>query len=81
VAFRQAMPHTTPNLAYKENEMNQGINAPTKPQYEGQIVRFESPISDAVLYDIAKRNPKYGYLEWCALNEPTEEQIMSANWV
>lgn len=60
--------------------MIKGINAPIKPKYEGQIVRFESPISDAILFDIAKRNLKYGHLEWHALNDPTDEQIMSANW-
>jgi hypothetical protein len=60
--------------------MNTGTNAPIKPKFEGQIVRFESPHADVVLYDIAKRNPKYGNLEWHALNDPTDEQVMSANW-
>jgi len=60
--------------------MTQGTNAPTKPKFEGQIARFVSPHADVVLYDIAKRNPKYGNLEWHALNNPTDEQVMSANW-
>jgi hypothetical protein len=34
-----------------------------------------SPHADVWLYDIAKRNAKYGYLEWWALNDPTDEQI------
>lgn len=55
-----------------------GTNAPTKPQFEGEIVRFRSPHSDAILYDIARLNKKYGLLEWWALNDPTGEQIKKA---
>lgn len=58
-----------------------GTNAPYKPAFEGQVVKFKSPHSDAILFDIAKRNPKYGYLEWCALNEPTTEQQHDALFV
>jgi hypothetical protein len=58
--------------------MRNGTNAPTKPEFEGQIVKFKSPHSDATLYDIAKRNEKYGCLEWYALNEPTAEQMQHA---
>ena len=58
--------------------MNTGTNAPTKPEFEGQIVKFKSPHSDAMLYDICKRNTKYGYLEWHSLNEPTAEQMQQA---
>jgi hypothetical protein len=49
-------------------------NAPCRPQFEGQIVKFTSE-HGVTLYDIAKRNPKYGNLEWWALNEPTADQI------
>lgn len=49
-------------------------NAPSKPRFEGQIIRFKSE-HGAILYDIAKVNPKYGHLEWWALNEPTQDQI------
>jgi hypothetical protein len=54
-----------------------GTNAPTRPQYEGQIVKFKSPHAEVMLYDIAKPN-KYGTLDWWALNEPTEGQIKQA---
>jgi hypothetical protein len=54
-----------------------GTNAPTRPNHEGQIVRFKSPHAGVMLYDIAKTN-KYGTLEWWALNDPTEEQIKQA---
>lgn len=54
------------------------INAPCKPQFEGQIVKFKSPLADVTLYDIAKLNPKYGNLEWWALNAPTETQKANA---
>jgi hypothetical protein len=52
-------------------------NAPYKPAFEGQIVKFVSN-HGAVLYDIAKVNSKYGNLEWWALNEPTDQQIKFA---
>ena len=55
--------------------MNQGTNAQVKPQFEGQVVKFMSPHADVWLYDIAKRNAKYGHLEWWALNDPSSEQI------
>lgn len=55
-----------------------GINAQIKPQFEGQIVKFKSPHADVWLYDICKRNERYGWLEWWALNDPTKEQIQSA---
>lgn len=58
-----------------------GTNAPYKPAFEGQVVKFKSPHSDAILFDIAKRNEKYGYLEWHALNEPTERQKFIAMFV
>lgn len=61
--------------------MNQGTNAPTKPALEGQIVKFKSPHADVWLYDIAKRNPKYGNLEWWALNEPTQAQVGAATTI
>lgn len=52
-----------------------------KPQFEGQIVKFISPhFSDVILYDIAVRNKKYGWLEWYALNEPTENEKKNAFW-
>lgn len=60
--------------------MNQGINAHSKPEFEGQIVKFKSPHADVILYDIAKRNEKYGYLEWCAINDPSEDEIKNAMW-
>lgn len=60
--------------------MNQGINAHSKPEFEGQIVKFKSPNADVILYDIAKRNEKYGYLEWCAINDPSEDEIKNAMW-
>ena len=55
-----------------------GTNAPTRPQFEGQIVQFKSPHANVALFDIAKRNPKYGNLEWWALNNPTPEQQAQA---
>ena len=59
--------------------MWKGTNAPSKPKFEGQIVKFASPHnSRVVLLDIAVRNPKYGWLEWHAINEPTEQQIKTA---
>lgn len=61
--------------------MKTGTNAPTKPQFEGQIVKFISPhSSDVILYDIAKKNQKYGWLEWHALNEPKENEKKNAFW-
>jgi hypothetical protein len=60
--------------------MKTGTNAPTKPKFEGQIVKFKSPHADVILYDIAKRNEKYGWLEWYALNEPTDHQCKDALW-
>ena len=62
--------------------MEYGTNAPCKPEHEGQIVKFASPHDSRVmLFDIAVRNTKYGWLEWHALNEPTEQQIKNAFWV
>ena len=61
--------------------MKTGTNAPIKPEFEGQIVKFVSPhFSDVILYDIAVRNKKYGWLEWYALNEPTENEKKNAFW-
>lgn len=60
--------------------MNAGTNAHSRPEFEGQIVKFQSPHADVVLYDIAKRNFKHGWLEWWAINEPTKEQIHLAMW-
>ena len=56
------------------------INAPCRPQFEGQIVKFESPNFGVILYDIAKRNPKYGHLEWHAISDPTHAQMNQATW-
>jgi hypothetical protein len=53
-------------------------NAPIKPQFEGQIVRFRSPHANVMLFDIAKINPKYARLEWWALNDPTDDQKQKA---
>jgi hypothetical protein len=61
--------------------MIKGTNAPIKPQFEGQVVKYKSPHSNAILFDIAKINAKYGYLEWWAINEPTQEQIKIAEKV
>lgn len=60
--------------------MTNGTNAHSRPQFEGQIVKFKSPHADVVLYDICRRNAKYGNLEWWALNEPTPEQVSAAFW-
>jgi len=61
--------------------MKTGTNAQhCKPEFEGQIVKFKSPHSNAILFDIAVRNEKYGYLEWYALNEPTDYQRKNAFW-
>lgn len=58
-----------------------GTNAPCKPQFESQIIKFISPHNaKVILYDIAKRNEKYGYLEWHAINEPSEYEINNAMW-
>lgn len=61
--------------------MNSGTNAKVKPQFEGQIVKFQSPHANVVLYDIARLNTKYYRLEWWALNEPTPEQIKQATTI
>ena len=58
--------------------MKKGINAHSKPDFEGQIVKFKSPYANVWLYDICKRNAKYGWLEWWALNEPTIDQKSQA---
>ena len=58
--------------------MMKGTNAPARPQHEGEIVRFTSPHSRVMLYDVARKNQKYGFLEWWALNDPTPEQINQA---
>jgi hypothetical protein len=55
-----------------------GTNAPTKPEFIGQIVKFKSPHANVSLYDIAQLHPRYGHLEWCALNDPTEQQKTNA---
>lgn len=61
--------------------MKTGTNAHSKPQFEGQIVKFNSPHnSHVILFDIAKYNENYGCLEWHALNEPTQAQINDAFW-
>ena len=58
-----------------------GTNAQCKPEFEGQIIKFVSPHnSKVILYDIAVRNAKYGWLEWYALNEPTEKQKFVATF-
>jgi len=58
--------------------MTKGTNAQTKPEFVGQIVKFISPHANVWLYDICKQNPKYGSLEWWALNDPTEDQKTQA---
>ena len=60
--------------------MKNGTNAPMRPQFEGQIVKFKSPYANVILYDICKRNEKYGWLEWWALNNPTNAQKNNAVW-
>jgi hypothetical protein len=55
-----------------------GTNAQSKPLFEGQIIKFRSPYANVMLYDICKRNAKYGNLEWYALNDATFEQKQSA---
>ena len=65
----------------KGQTMTNGTNAPTRPQFENQIVKYKSPHADVVLYDICKRNEKYGWLEWWALNDPTETQKENAFWI
>jgi hypothetical protein len=55
-----------------------GTNAQSKPLFEGQIIKFRSPYASVMLYDICKRNAKYGNLEWYALNDATFEQKQSA---
>lgn len=58
--------------------MKAGTNAHSKPEFEGQIVKFKSPHANVWLFDICKRNAKYGFLEWWALNEPTNAQKQQA---
>lgn len=58
--------------------MKTGTNAHSKPEFEGQIVKFKSPHANVWLFDICKRNAKYGFLEWWALNEPTNTQKQQA---
>ena len=55
-----------------------GTNAKSRPQFEGQIIKFKSPHANVMLFDIARINKKYGNLEWWALNEPTPNQINAA---
>ena len=43
--------------------MNTGTNAPIKPLFDGQIVKFISPYANIWLYDICRLNAKYGHLE------------------
>lgn len=64
-----------------------GCNAPSKPQFEGQLVKFQSPHHPAaVLLDVAVRNEKYGCLEWVAVNPDDPEyyskldKAVWANW-
>lgn len=57
-----------------------GTNAPMRPKFEGQIVKFKSPHANVILYDIAVRHERYGHLEWWALNEPTDAQVKAAIW-
>ncbi|NBV84558.1 hypothetical protein EBR57_10645 [bacterium] len=57
-----------------------GTNAPVRPKFEGQIVKFKSPWFDVTLYDIAVRNEKYGHLEWWAMNEPSDAEKAAARW-
>ena len=59
---------------------NDKTNARSKPQFEGQIVKFKSPHADVVLYAVAKRNEKYGRLEWWAINNPSDQQKTAATW-
>jgi hypothetical protein len=61
--------------------MEKGINAPMRPQFEGQIVKFKTSYSNEILYDICKINPRYKTLEWHALNDATPDQKKSAVWV
>jgi len=61
--------------------MIKGTNAPIRPKFEGQIVKYKSPHSNAILFDIAKINAKYGNLEWWAINDPSQEQIRLAEKV
>lgn len=56
-----------------------GINAKSQPQFEGQVVKFLSPHANVMLFDIARMNLKYQRLEWWALNEPTEQQVINAS--
>lgn len=67
-------------MKFKGINMDKGINAHSRPQFEGQIVKFKSPHADVTLYDICKRNEKHGWLEWWALNNPTNEQKDDARW-
>lgn len=60
--------------------VNDKTNALSKPQFEGQIVKFKSPHANVILYDIAKRNEKYGWLEWWAINDPSDKQKNDAMW-
>ena len=61
--------------------MTNGTNAPIRPQFEGQIVKFKSPYSNVTLYDICRVNHKHGWLEWHALNDPNDDQKRDAFWV
>jgi hypothetical protein len=61
-----------------QTNMKTGTNAPSKPEFEGQIVKFKSPHFDVMLYDIAVMDEKYNRLTWYALNEPTPEQVQQA---
>ena len=58
--------------------MQNGTNAPCKPQFVGQIIKFRSPHANVMLYDICKHNENYDRLEWWALNNPSEAQKQSA---
>jgi hypothetical protein len=58
--------------------MQNGTNAPCKPQFEGQIIKFRSPHANAMLYDICKLNKNYNCLEWWALDNPSETQKQAA---
>lgn len=72
------------NLKEKSGETTMGTNAPCKPEFEGQLVKFRSPHNaKVVLLDEAIRNDKYGWLEWAAVNPNTTdytEKLSKAMW-
>jgi hypothetical protein len=63
---------------------SESTNASSKPQFEGQAVKYFSPhCSEIILVDVARKNRTYGHLEWWAmtpLDVGYEHALHKAQW-